>query len=117
MSQANEMEELARAAFYIQDIAKGAIGSFKIEEEGWGQGDGPRAYQDIKDCLALLDMDGWKRDNEVALMAPYTANIRRAVLKKKFPKPIGWRWVTVTLAERFGVDCTFTSLDEQPWKQ
>lgn len=115
MSEPNEMVELAKAAFYITDIAKGLLGEFKIEEEGWGSGDGPRAYQEVKDCLACLDMDGWSRDDKVAMAAPYTANIRRAVLKKKFPAPIGMRWVTVTLAERFGVDCTFTALDHKPW--
>lgn len=115
MSSPNEMEEVAKAAFYITEIARGCIGSFKIEEEGWGQGDAKRAYDEVMSCLETLDRDGWKRDNALAMSAPYTANIKRAVLVKKFPAPIGKRWVTVTLAIRFGVDSEFTSLDKAPW--
>jgi hypothetical protein len=107
------MEELARSAFYVTDIAAGRIGSFKIEEEGWGQGDGARAYQEIREALAFLEEKGFERDTKGALRAPYSHNIRRTLLKKKFKH--GTIWVTVVLAERFGVDAAFTSHDECPW--
>lgn len=111
----NEMQEIARAAFYVTDAMRGVLGEFKIEEDGWAAGEGPRAYAEVQDCLLRLRNDGWVFDEKLGMNAPYTANIRRCVLKKKFPKPIGKRWVTVILAERFGVDCTFTVVAREPW--
>jgi hypothetical protein len=117
MSEANEMTELAKASFYIQDVMKGRLGEFTIEEDGaWGSGDGPRAYQEVRDCLAALDMDGWQRDDKAAMLAPYTHNVKVALLKKKFDKPIGWRWVAVSLTERFGVHCEFKITERNPWQ-
>lgn len=106
----NEMQEIARAAFYVTDIARGCLGEFKIEGD-----DARKCYQEVYHCLAALDGDGWKRDEECAMRAPYTDKIKRTVLKKKFPAPIGKRWVTVVLAEFLGIDCTFTALDREPW--
>lgn len=108
-----EMTELAKAAFYVTDIQAGRTGSFKIEEEGWGCGDSQRCYKEIHAVLLTLRDDGWKEDKLLAQTAPYTHNIRRAVLWKKFS--FGKRWVTVILAERFGIDCTFNALDKKPW--
>jgi hypothetical protein len=112
MSQ-NELEELAKAAFYITDMARGCIGAFKIEEDGWGAGDAPRCAQEIRHCLAYLTDEGWTRDDKLAYLAPYTANIKRAVYWKKFEGEK--RWITITFADRFGILCEFTSHAKKPW--
>ena len=112
--QKNEMETLAEAAFYVQDVVKGRIGKFKVEEEGWGQGGAAKAYGEIAFVLKTLKDAGFKDRAALALEAPYTGNIRRGVYYKRFPGNEK-RWVVLILAERFGVDATFEVMDTKPW--
>lgn len=110
----NGMETLAEAAFYITDVVAGRVGKFKIQEQGWGEGDAPRAYQEIADCLGALKDAGFKDKPDLALMAPYTHNIKRGVYYKKFPDG-SKRYVVLILAERFGVDARFEVHTKKPW--
>jgi hypothetical protein len=113
-SDKNAMEVLAAAAYYIPEMVRGVVGSFKIDEEGWGEGDGPRAMAEIGKALAALKEAGFKDVPKVAARAPYTSNIRCGAFFKKFPGDKR-RWVTLVLAERFGVDATFEVVDKAPW--
>lgn len=110
----NAMEELAKASFFVTDAAKGLLGTWKVEEEGWGEGDRTRALEEFYFCLRTLKEAGFKDAKKVADRAPFTANIRVGAFYKKFEGDKR-RWVTVIVGDRFGFDATFEVHDKAPW--
>lgn len=103
----NEMEVLAKASFYIQDIIAGRIGEFEITEEGWGAGDGPRALAEVKECLLKLKEAGFKDDLGGLRSAPYSHNVNVGCFTKEFDH--GDRTVIMTLTTRFGIHAKFSA--------
>jgi len=107
------MEEIAAAAFYIEDVIAGRIGEFTIEEKGWGQGDGPRAYAEIKRLQSSLIQDGWSRSHKLEEKAPFTSKVEVAIYYKKFPSG-KFRWCTITATMRFGICANIKATAKKP---
>ncbi len=110
----NEMQVLAEASFYVTDAAKGLVGKWDVEEDGWGQGDEARAIAEFYDCLRILKEAGFVDKPKIAERAPFTHNIRTGCFYKEFPE--GKRWIAVTLATRFGFSSSFEVCTSEPWK-
>lgn len=115
MTELNAMEELARASYYIQDALRGCPGEFKVEEEGWNEGDRPRAIQELHKCQIAFANGGWKRKPIPERFAPYNLhNVEVCCYYKQFEDERE-RWATIVITTRFGVDATIQVHDYQPW--
>lgn len=110
----NEMQVLAEVSFFATDAAKGLVGKWDVEEDGWGQGDLARAVEEFQDCLRILKEAGFVDKPKIAQRAPFTANIQTGCFYKKFPG-LGERWIAVTLATRFGFSSSFEVCTTEPW--
>jgi hypothetical protein len=114
VSEKNEMETLAEAAFWVTDAVKGRLGKWKVDQTEWTVESARSAYTELVECLATLKEAGFKDKPKVAERAPYTHNIRVGCFFKKIPD-VGKRWVTLRVAERFGLDAEFEVHEEEPW--
>ena len=111
----NEMETLARAAFYVQDAMRGVLGEWEIEDASWSPETSRTAYEELQHCLKRLKEDGWKDRPDLSERAPYSHNIRVGCFYKKVPG-VGRRWITLTVAARFGLVAKFKVWKGVPWK-
>ena len=117
----NEMEILAQAAYYVPEMLRGVVGSFKIRDEGlWNFKESFDNVQAVREAQRALVMDGWKRKEEMEKFSPYSHNVEVGVYYKRFPrKPKALRcehrWVTILILTRFGIDATFEVHDHKPW--
>lgn len=114
MAEKNEMEVLAEASFYVTDAVKGRLGKWKVDDVEWTPESARRAYTELGECLRALSEAGFKDRPKIAERAPYTHNIRCGCFYKKFPDKKK-RWVTLRVAERFGLDAEFEVHDSEPW--
>ena len=113
-NELNEMEALAMAALYIPELARGVEGEVTIEENGWNNGDYPRALTELYQAQRTLIEAGWRRNKYLEKLAPYDRhNIDVAVYWRLFDS--GQRWIVVTAAARFGLSATFTGTKDKPW--
>lgn len=111
----NELEDLARAAIYADDLAIGVEGEFEVVGGAVGEQPFWEALLEVHRCQAVLVLHGWRRDKDEEARAPYSHNIERAVYRKQFEPEQPSRWVVVTLATRFGLLATFRGSKECPW--
>ena len=111
MAEQNEMEILARAAYYTSDLVRGVEGEFEIAEEGWGQGGYQAALDEVHSVQRALVAAGWRRDKAKEERAPYSHNIEVACYRKQFKPGQKNRWVYVTVATRFGLVAKFVGGD------
>lgn len=114
MTEENEIVTLAKAAFWVTDAVKGIIGTWTVEENGWGTGDLPRAMEEFRLCMRTLREAGFKDKPKIAERAPYTHNVSVGCFFKKI-EDVGDRWVTVRLTTRFGLNAEFEVHEKEPW--
>jgi hypothetical protein len=110
-----EMHELAMAALYIPELARGVVGAVNIEMDGMTCQESWRKTRDeIFAAQRTLVDAGWRRNERLEDIAPYDRhNIDIAVYEREFDS--GMRWIVVTAANRFGLSSTFTGVKEKPW--
>lgn len=111
----NELEELALAAIYADDLAIGVEGEFEITGGCPGEQTFEEAVAEVHRCQTVLLLHGWRRDKEQEQFAPYSHNIERAVYRRQFKPGQPSCWVVVTLATRFGLLAKFQGAKECPW--
>ena len=116
MSEQNELEVLAMAALDIPELARGVIGEVAITG-GWGQDEqtAQEALDEIHRAQVTLVEAGWRRDKGKERLAPFSHNIEVAAYRKQFTPGQESRWVTVTIAVRFGIHARFTGGKDCPW--
>ena len=110
MSDRNEkppLLQLAEAALYIDDLARGVQGEFIIEEEGIGN-PGP-TIREIHECQVHLFQEGWRRHKaaERVYQAGFSHNVEVAVYAKRFPGQKKPHFIQINLTTRFGVRAVF----------
>lgn len=111
----NAMEELARAAFYVTDAMRGVLGEWEIEDSDWSPATSRTAYEELQRNLKLLKEAGWKDRPKLSERAPYSQNIRVGCFYKTV-RGVGKRWITLTVASRFGLIAKFKVHKDKPWQ-
>jgi len=115
----NPLVELAQAAIYVPDLARGVIGEIEITEEGWGEGDVPRVLEEIHRGQRTLVEAGWRRSKHHERHAPYTHNVEVAVYRKQLEGEKVPHWIVVLVTTRFGLHSVWKGLGPRkkgPWE-
>jgi len=110
-----ELHELAMAALYFPEIARGVEGEFDISTNEASQDEVRRVANEIREGQVLLYQVGWRQKKAMARKAPYTSKIEVGVWRKKFGDEKEYRWIVCIIAVFLGITATFTCSKKKPW--
>jgi hypothetical protein len=107
-----ELHELAMAALYFPEIARGVEGDFDISTGEMTLDEYNRVKSEIREGQCLLYLAGWRQDKVMERSAPYD-RIEVGVWKKRFDGK--WRWIVCDIALYMGITATFKCSKKKPW--
>ncbi len=111
----SEMHELAMAALYFPEIARGVEGEFDINTREMSQDELCRIRGEILEGQKLLYLAGWRQDRVMERSAPYDPKIEIGVWRKRFKGEMEYRWIVCTIAVFLGVRAAFECSKKKPW--
>lgn len=110
-----ELHELAMAALYFPEIARGVEGEFDISKDQMTEDEYRLLKAEILEGQKVLFLAGWRQDKRMERSAPYTSKIEIGVWRKRFGDEKEDRWITCTIANWLGITATFECMKEKPW--